>query len=552
MRGADIIINCLLEQGVDTIFGYPGGTILNVYDALYSYPQIKHILTAHEQGASHAADGYARATGKVGVCMATSGPGCTNLVTGLATAFMDSIPMVAITCNVAKTLLGKDTFQEVDITGITMPVTKHNFIVSDISQLADTLRKAFYIAASGRPGPVLLDITKDITAADYEYTEQLPKPLKVHDKIDEAELNDAATLVNAAKKPIIMVGGGAVTSGAAAQVKQLADKLNCPVTCTLLGLGGYDTRLEGYTGMVGMHGTKASNLAVTNCDLLIALGARFSDRVTSDISAFAKNAHILQIDIDKAEVRKNLRFATGVIGDMKAVLSKLIPLVGQKTDNEWRDEILNIKASFPHMDLSPGAPINAEYLIKAVAEKAGDDITIATEVGQHQMWTAQFFPFSRPRQFLTSGGLGTMGYGTGAAMGASVGLNKRVISIAGDGCFRMNCNELSTVRYYNLPVIIIVVNNGVLGMVRQWQSILYKKRYSQTTLDRGPDFKKLAEAYGIDGYTIKTKAEFESALEFALSKNEPAVLDVHIDMDDCVFPMVGPGKPIHEIMLKKK
>lgn len=551
MTGAEIIINCLLEQDVDTVFGYPGGTILNVYDALYGYPQIKHILTAHEQGASHAADGYARVTGKVGVCMATSGPGCTNLVTGLATAFMDSVPMVAITCNVAQHLLGKDTFQEVDITGVTMPVTKHNFIVSDISKLADTVRQAFYIAASDRPGPVLIDVTKDVTAASYEYKRQKPVPIKRREFVDEAELNDAVKLINDSKKPLIMCGGGVVISGADKEVDALVDTLNCPITCTLMGLGGYDTRKDNYTGMVGMHGTKASNLAVNSCDLLIALGARFSDRVTSDISKFARNAKIIQIDIDNAEIKKNITYATGLVGDLKNVLKKLLPSLNKKTDSAWKNEILDMKKSFPHMDLSAKAPINAEYLMDEVYKKAGDGV-IVTEVGQHQMWTAQFYPFSRPRQFLTSGGLGTMGYGTGAAMGASAGLGyKRVVSIAGDGCFRMNCNELSTIRYYNIPVIIIVFNNGVLGMVRQWQTILYKKRYSQTFLDRGPDFKKLAEAYNIDGYTVTTKEELKQAFDAAFAKNEPAVIDVHIDMDDCVFPMVGPGQPIQNIMLKK-
>lgn len=551
MTGSEIIINCLLEQGVDTVFGYPGGTILNVYDALYRYPQIKHILTAHEQGAAHAADGYARVTGKVGVCMATSGPGCANLVTGIATAFMDSVPMVAITCNVAKGLLGKDTFQEIDITGVTMPITKHNYIVSDIEKLADTIRDAFYIAASGRPGPVLIDITKDVTAASFEYQKKKPAEVKAPVEILEDELSEAVKLINKAKKPLIMCGGGVVLSGADAELKSLVKKLNCPVTCTLMGIGGYDTNSENYTGMVGMHGTKASNIAVNSCDLLIALGARFSDRVTSDISKFAKNAKILQIDIDKAEVRKNIRFANGLVGDIKNVVKKLLPLLEQKTDNSWKDEILAIKASFPHMDLSKDAPINAEYLVKEVHKYAGDDTAVITEVGQHQMWTAQFYPISYPRQFLTSGGLGTMGYGTGAAMGAAIGTGKRVVSFAGDGCFRMNCNELSTIRHYDIPVVIIVVNNGVLGMVRQWQSLFYSKRYSQTTLDRGPDFKKLAEAYFIDGYTVKTKAEFTAALKSAFSKNEPAVIDVHIDMDDCVFPMVGPGQPIMNIITKK-
>lgn len=550
MRGANIIVNCLLEQGVDTIFGYPGGTILNVYDALYDYPQIKHILTAHEQGAAHAADGYARATGKVGVCMATSGPGCTNLVTGLATAFMDSIPMVAITCNVAKTLLGKDTFQEVDITGITMPITKHNYIVTDIRDLADKIREAFRVASSGRPGPVLLDITKDVTADDEEYVCCEPLQKRANADIDADELAQAISLINKSKKPFVFCGGGVIRADASKLLTEFVEKINAPVASTLMGIGGYDTQGENYTGMVGMHGTKASNYGVQNCDLLISFGMRYSDRVTSDISKFARNAKILQIDVDRAEIKKNISVSHGLVGDINDVLEVLLPSVRKKNDKSWKEEILGLKALFPHMDMSENAPINGEYLISELAKRAKDGV-IVTEVGQHQMWTAQFYPFTKPRQLLTSGGLGTMGYGTGAAIGASVALGKTVVNVAGDGCFRMNCNELATISYYNLPVIVIVANNGVLGMVRQWQTLLYKKRYSQTNLDRAPDFKLLAEAYGIDGYTAKNKEQLSQALDSAFEKGGPAVVDVHIDMDDCVFPMVSPGKSLDDMITKK-
>lgn len=552
MTGAEIIINCLLEQGVDTVFGYPGGTILNVYDALYKNGKINHILTAHEQGAAHAADGYARATGKVGVCFATSGPGATNLVTGIATAYMDSVPVVAITCNVASSLLGKDTFQEVDITGITMPITKHNFMVSSVAELADTIREAFYIAKSGRPGPVLLDIPKDITAAEFEYEAEEPRQYVPATSVTEAELEKAAKLINASTRPFIISGGGVVISGANEEVKELARLTDSPVACTFMGIGSYDTAAPEYTGMIGMHGTKVSNIGVNTSDLVIAIGARFSDRVISDASKFANKAKILHIDIDRAEIGKNVKVAHSLVGDAKLVLEKLLPLIKQKKSEAWLAEIESLKREFPKMDLAPEAPLNPEYVIEHLSDETKGEAIIVTEVGQHQMWTGQFYHFDKPRTFLSSGGLGTMGFGTGAAMGAQVGVpEKRVISIAGDGCFRMNCNELATIQYYGIPVIIIVMNNGTLGMVRQWQTLLYGCRYSQTTLDRGPDFKKLAEAYFIDGYTVKTKAEFDDAIKTALSKNAPAVIDVRIQTDEFVFPMVSPGKPISDIMTKK-
>lgn len=549
MTGAEIIINCLLEQGVDTVFGYPGGTILNVYDALYKSGRIHHYLTAHEQGAAHAADGYARATGKVGVCFATSGPGATNLVTGIATAYMDSSPVVAITCNVAGNLLGRDSFQEVDITGITMPITKHNYIVPNVNKLADIIREAFYIANSGRKGPVLIDIPKDVTAAECDYKPVAPRAYTATADVTDAEIEKAAKLINSAERPFIVSGGGVIASGAEEEIKKLAEKLDCPVACTFMGIGSYDTTAPEYTGMIGMHGTKASNIGVNTSDVLIAVGVRFSDRVISDASKFAKNSKIIHIDIDPAEISKNVRCAMSLTGDAKVALEKLLPHLQQKKSDEWLNHIESLKKEFPKMDLSPSAPINPEYILEKLNEVTRGDAIIVTEVGQHQMWAGQFCTFKKPRTFLSSGGLGTMGFGTGAAMGAQVGMpNKRVISIAGDGCFRMNCNELCTIQHYNIPVIIIVMNNGTLGMVRQWQTLFYGGRYSETTLDRGPDFKKLAEAYFVDGYSVYTKADFDDAIKSALSKNAPAVIDAHIDTDEFVLPMVSPGKPISDIL----
>lgn len=549
MTGAEIIINCLLEQGVDTVFGYPGGTILNVYDALYKSGRIHHYLTAHEQGAAHAADGYARATGKVGVCFATSGPGATNLVTGIATAYMDSSPVVAITCNVAGNLLGRDSFQEVDITGITMPITKHNYIVPNVNKLADIIREAFYIANSGRKGPVLIDIPKDVTAAECDYTPVAPRAYTATANVTDAEIEKAAKLINSAERPFIVSGGGVIASGAEEEIKKLAQKLDCPVACTFMGIGSCDTTAPEYTGMIGMHGTKASNIGVNTSDVLIAVGVRFSDRVISDASKFAKGAKIIHIDIDPAEISKNVKCAMSLTGDAKVALNKLLPHLQQKKSDEWLNHIESLKKEFPKMDLSPSAPINPEYILEKLNEVTRGDAIIVTEVGQHQMWAGQFCTFKKPRTFLSSGGLGTMGFGTGAAMGAQVGMpNKRVISIAGDGCFRMNCNELCTIQHYNIPVIIIVMNNGTLGMVRQWQTLFYGGRYSETTLDRGPDFKKLAEAYFVDGYSVYTKADFDDAIKSALSKNAPAVIDAHIDTDEFVLPMVSPGKPISDIL----
>ena len=546
LTGSQIIIECLKEQGVDTVFGYPGGTILNVYDELYSHPEIHHILTSHEQGAAHAADGYARATGKVGVCMATSGPGATNLVTGIATAYMDSSPVVAITANVGKSLLGRDSFQEVDITGVVMPITKHSMIVKNIEDLAKTLRRAFKIAKSGRPGPVLVDITKDVTAAKYEYEYKEPEKIERQvNTITEEALEEAATLIRKAKRPYIFVGGGAVISGASEEVRELAHKLQAPVCDSLMGKGVFPGDDPLYTGMLGMHGTKTSNLGVTKCDLLIVLGARFSDRVTGDTSRFAKNAKILQFDIDAAEINKNVVVDACVIGDLKEALKRLNERLEPKEYREWLEEIRGLEKRYPmkHEDGLTG-PAVMEELYRVTK----GDAVITTDVGQHQMWAAQYYIYKEPRELLTSGGLGTMGFGLGAAMGAKMGRpEKTVINIAGDGCFRMNMNEIATLSRYQIPVIEIVINNHVLGMVRQWQTLFYKQRYSYTVLDDATDFVKVAEALGAKGIRVTKKEEIAPAIEEAIAYGGPVVIDCQIDRDDKVFPMVAAGAAIEEV-----
>lgn len=552
INGSQILIECLVEQGVDTVFGYPGGQALHIYDALYkNSDRITHILTAHEQGASHAADGYARATGKVGVCIATSGPGATNLVTGIATAYMDSVPMVAITGQVPNSLLGKDSFQEVDITGITMCITKHNYIVRDVKELASTLREAFYIAQSGRPGPVLVDIPKDVTAALYEYEYQMPKMITPQvDTICNHDLEVVADLIKTSEKPMIYSGGGVVISGAYQEVLHLAEKIDAPVATSLMGLGGFPETHRLSTGMVGMHGSKASNLGFTNCDLLIALGARFSDRVISDVKKFAPHATIVHIDVDPAEIGKNVPVGASVIGDVKSILNKLLPLIPKEEHPEWNAQIKGWKDEFKY-DYQSGEHLSPQHIMRNIYEQTQGKAIITTEVGQHQMWAAQFFHYTKPRTFISSGGLGTMGYGTGASIGAQLGQpEKQVVHIAGDGSFRMNCNELSTISHYDVPVIIIVMNNTTLGMVRQWQTAFYDHRYSQTTLDRGPDFKLLAEAYGVNGYNVHTQEEFNKAFAEALSKGKPAVLNCFIDMDEKVLPMVAPGAAIDQIILE--
>ena len=544
LTGAEIIVECLKEQGVDTVFGYPGGTILNVYDALYKHQdEIFHVLTSHEQGAAHAADGYARATGKVGVCLATSGPGATNLVTGIATAYMDSIPMVAITANVTLPMLGKDSFQEVDIAGVTMPITKHGYIVKDVSILADTLRKAFHIAASGRPGPVLVDVTKDVTAALCEYTPVKPELPEHGSRFTPEEVEAALRLLTTSKKPYIYVGGGAVLSGAAQQVREFAAKLDSPVCDSLMGKGAFDGHSPLYTGMIGMHGTKASNLGVSECDLLIALGARFSDRVVGNAKKFASNARILHIDIDAAEINKNMRADAALVGDLKEILDTLNESLPQCDHSEWTAHIRDLMEKYPlKYDESQ---LSCPYVIEELDRITGGDAIITTDVGQHQMWAAQYYHYTRPRTFISSGGLGTMGYGLGAAIGAKMGCKDRtVINIAGDGCFRMNMNEIATAVRYNIPVVEVIVNNHVLGMVRQWQTLFYGKRYSQTVLNDAVDFVKLAEAMGAKAYRVTQKDDFIPVLKEAISLNIPVLIDCQVSCDDKVFPMVSPGAPI--------
>ncbi len=547
LKGAEIVIECLKEQGVDTVFGYPGGAILDIYDALYKHSdEIRHILTSHEQGASHAADGYARATGKVGVCMATSGPGATNLVTGIATAYMDSVPVVAITANVGKSLLGRDSFQEVDIAGITMPITKHNFIVKDVEMLAPVLRRAFHIARSGRPGPVLVDITKNVTGAETEYERKEPEAIvRVADTIREEDIDRAVEMISQAKRPFIFVGGGASISDASREVSELAHKIQAPVCDSLMGKGAFPGEDPLYTGMLGMHGTKASNFGVVHCDLLITIGARFSERVTGDASRFAKKAKILQIDIDPAEINKNVIVDSSIIGDVKSVLQILNPKLPEKEHKSWLEEITALKNKYP-LKYSEDR-LTGPYVLQELYRITKGDALIVTEVGQNQMWAAQYYKYREPRTFLTSGGLGTMGYGLGASLGAKLGCpDKLVVNVAGDGCFRMNMNELATAARYNIPVIQLVLNNHVLGMVRQWQNLFYGRRYSATVLDDNVDFVKLAEALGAEGMRVTKREEVAPTLEKAIALGRPVVIDCIIDNDDKVFPMMPAGAPLED------
>ena len=559
ISGSQIVIECLLEQGVDTVFGYPGGAILNIYDALYKNSnRIRHILTAHEQGASHAADGYARSTGKVGVCMATSGPGATNLVTGIATAYMDSIPVVAITCNVTQAQLGKDSFQEIDITGVTMPITKHNFMVRDVNDLADTIRKAFHIAKSGRPGPVLIDIPKDVTASQTEYEPVNPEtlnfdiPSKIIHSPSKDQILNAIKMIDEAERPFIYAGGGVQIAGACEELKSLAEKANIPVSMSLMGKAVFPNKHPLSMGMIGMHGTYVANTACDKCDLLLAIGCRFSDSVIGDPKKFAGGAKILQIDIDPAEVNKMIEVDNALIGDIKQILAEISSKIQKKEPGKWNEQVNEWKKIVPpsynkKQDLSP------KFIFEYVNSKVKQDTIITTEVGQHQMWTAQFYDFMQPRTFLTSGGLGTMGYGTGAAIGAQfANPEKTIVHFAGDGSFRMNCNELATIQHYELPIIIVVLDNHALGNVRMWQTLFYEKRYSNTTLDFGPDWEKLAFAYGIQGYHVKNEEEFKKAFDDALKSKKPAVIDAEIYIDEMVLPMIPPGKPVEYLMLDVK
>ena len=557
LTGSEIVIECLKEQGVDTVFGYPGGCILNIYDELYKHQgEIKHVLTSHEQGAAHAADGYARATGKVGVCMATSGPGATNLVTGIATAYMDSVPMVAITANVGVTLLGKDSFQEVDIAGVVMPITKYSFIVKNVHELADTIRRAFKIAKSGRPGPVLVDITKDVTANLADYEPKKPVEIeRVTDTIDESAVKRAVDMINRSKKPFIMAGGGVVIADAEQELRAFADKIDAAVCDTLMGKGAIEGTADRYTGMIGMHGTKASNFGLSDADLLVVVGARFSDRVIGNASKFAENAKIIHIDVDQAEINKNIEVDEAIIGDAKVILQQLIDQVDASEKPEWMDEIRDLKEKYP-MTYDKGVLTGPEIMEK-LYELTDGEATVVTEVGQHQMWAAQYYKYKRPHQLLTSGGLGTMGYGLGASLGAKLARpDETVVNIAGDGCFRMNMNEIATAVRQKLPLIEVIINNHVLGMVRQWQDLFYEKRYSATVLDDGVDYVKLAEAMGATGYRATNREECNKALKKALASDTPVVIDCIINSDDKVWPMVAPGEAISSAFtgddLKKK
>lgn len=555
LTGAQITIETLIEQGCKVLFGYPGGQVIDLYDALYEREdRIKHVLTAHEQGACHAADGYARASGQVGVVMATSGPGATNLVTGIATAYLDSIPLVAITGNVPNSLIGRDSFQEVDITGITLPITKHNFIVKNIEDLADTIREAFKIAKSGRPGPVLVDIPKDVQQSRFEYT-----PHDVVEKIEqrpakEYKIEKAAKMLMEANRPYIYVGGGAITADATEKIIQLANTIDAVIGSTLMGLSVIPGNNERFLGMEGMHGDYASSIAQDEADLILTIGARFSDRATGNVSKYATKAKIIHIDIDRAEVDKNVSVDLGVGGDLKQALNEILKLVKPKENIEWQNRIKELKV-FSKKSIDQNMPkdeLNPYTLIKEVSKHTSDDTKIVTDVGQHQMWVAQYYEFKKPRTFITSGGLGTMGFGLGAAIGSAMYTNERTVLFTGDGSFGMNLNELATVATQNLPIVIILMNNGVLGMVRQWQNLFFDKHYSQTVLERKTDFVKLAEAFGIKGYRISNVSQMKDVIDQAFKEKGPVLVDCYIDKDEFVLPMLPPGGSFEDIITIKE
>ena len=552
ISGAKIIMETLIEQGCDTVFGYPGGQVINIFDELYQYrDKINHVLTAHEQGASHAADGYARATGKVGVVIATSGPGATNLVTGIATAHLDSVPLVAITGNVPCSLLGRDSFQEVDIMGVTMPITKHNFIVKDVTKLADTLRLAFKIAKSGRPGPVLVDIPKDIQINQCEFESKTPVESYPIQSADEDKLRQAAELISQAKRPYIYCGGGVISSGASDEVISLAEKIDSPIGCSMMGLSAIPDDHPKFLGMQGMHGRYASSVAENEADLIIAAGARFSDRATGNTSKFAVGAKIIHIDVDNAEINKNIHAYLGIEGDIKDTLSRLVNMVEEKKNPEWSSRTEELKM-IGNNCISSKTALTPYNIIDIISSKADDDTVIVTDVGQHQMWTAQRYPFKKPRTFISSGGLGTMGFGMGAAIGANIATGKKSVLITGDGSFGMNLNELATAVSNNIPMIIVIMNNGVLGMVRQWQTLFFDKHYSNTTLNRKTDFVKLAEAFGAKGTRVDTPEAFESAFKAAYAENAPFVIDCAVDCNEFVLPMLPPGGSIDDMITEIK